>query len=58
MVMADRARRRQADDLGNLWWFGLMISGGDAFVIVQKLSSSCETTPSPAFRAVREFGVY
>lgn len=39
--------------LGNLWWFGLMISREDAFVVLQKLSSSCENTPSPAFRAVR-----
>lgn len=50
MAMANRAIRRQAH--GNLCWFGLTISREDAFVL-QKLSSSCEETPFPAFRAVR-----
>lgn len=51
--MADRAVRRQADDHGSLSWFGLTISREDASVILQKLSSSCENTPFPAFGAVR-----
>lgn len=53
MVMADRAGRRQADDHGNLCWLELTVSREDAFVILQKLSSSCENTPFPAFRTVR-----